>query len=71
MTITRAPEVLADLLLWIEDFEVLMEKGARSARIQWDIEGHDEPLTLLANRQGVFIVEPGAGTVPAREWLDR
>lgn len=72
MSVVRSPELLAALTEWVEDFEALLAEGARSARIQWDIEGHAEPLTLLATqKRGVEIIEPGSGPVPAREWLAR
>lgn len=69
MTINRTPETLTQLADCAADFEYNMRQGMRSCRAQWDIEGTNEPLTLYANRHGVFIVEPGAKPVPVEEWL--
>lgn len=68
MSVNRTPELLDMIREWTDHFEDLMLRGAYTARIQWRIEGHDHPLTLLANGSGVFVVEPGAGMKPAREW---
>lgn len=70
MSVNRTPELLADLRKWATEFTHDIGLGMRSIRAQWDIEGHEEPLTLYANRTGTFVVEPGEKPVPAIEWLD-
>lgn len=69
MTTTRTADSLAEIKTWVEDFADLMGRGARSARIQFDVDGHTDPFTIYANKNGTFIVEPGSKPVPATEWL--
>lgn len=69
MTVNRTAETMDMLEQWTEDIEDVLARGARSARLQLNVEGHTDPLTLLGNAKGVFIIEPGQGVVPAREWL--
>lgn len=54
---------------WAAEFEDGMRRGVRSLRVQFDIEGRDEPFTLFANKTGVFVVEPGEKPIPVEEWL--
>lgn len=70
MGINRTDETTKHLEEWVTEFERWISEGMRSMRAQWNIEGHDEPLTLYANGSGVFIVEPGQKPTPANEWLN-
>lgn len=69
MSVARTPELKDMVREWAAQFEEDMQRGVRSLRVQFDIEGRDEPFTVFANRTGVFVVEPGAKPVPVKDWL--
>lgn len=69
--INRTEQLLAEVRVWADEFSHIVTGGIRSARIQWNIDGHAEPLTLYANKTGTYIVEPGSKPVSAVEWLGK